>query len=532
MPPITWNVVVIGRGERVIGGTSATSWRYGATMAESDQVRLRTPAGRWVLFATVLGTSMAFLDATVVNIALPALGDDLDAGLSQLQWTINAYTLTLAGFLLLGGALGDRFGRRRVFVIGAVWFAVASLACGVAPTSEALIAGRALQGVGAALLTPGSLAIIEASFDRDDRGAAVGAWSGLGGIAGALGPFLGGYLIEAVSWRWIFLINLPIALAVVVVTGRHVPETRAPVSNGARLDVSGALVVAVALAALTFGLTAGDADGWTSGGVLATLAVGAVGLGAFVIRQRRAPSPLVPLELFASRQFSSANIVTFVVYAALAGALFLLPLQLQETAGYGAIAAGAALVPMTIVMLLLSSRAGRLAQRIGPRLPMSLGPIVAGAGFALLSVVDSNSPYLSTVFPGVLVISLGLSLTVAPLTSTVLAAGGEDHAGVSAAINNAVARTAGLIAVAVIPTAAGISAASETGSSLADGFGRGMWISGAVCVSGGLLAALTITNPVRPAAEPDPCFHCALDAPPLRPVEQASEPERPMVEAS
>ncbi len=484
-------------------------------MADTPAVRLRTPAGRWVLFATVLGTSMAFLDSTVVNIALPTLGDDLDAGLTELQWTVNAYTLTLAGFLLLGGALGDRFGRRRIFCIGAIWFAVASLICGLAPTSEVLIVARALQGVGAALLTPGSLAIIEASFHADDRGAAVGAWSGLGGIAGAAGPFLGGYLIQAVSWRWIFLINLPIAIAVVWVARRHVPESRSPAPAAGRLDVAGAAAVALSLAALTFGLTAGDAEGWGSRVVLAALAIGVAAMVAFIVRQQTTGSPLMPLGLFASRQFSAANIVTFVVYAALAGALFLLPLQLQETAGYTPLEAGAALVPMTIVMLLLSARAGRLAQRIGPRLPMSLGPIVAGGGFALLSIIDSNSPYPSTVFPGVFVLSLGLSLTVAPLTSTVLAAGGEAHAGVSAAINNAVARTAGLVAVAIIPAATGISASGAT--SLADGFSRGMWISAAICVAGGLLSAATITNPPRVALEPEPCAHCALDAPPLRP---------------
>ncbi len=474
-------------------------------------------AGRWVLFATVLGSSMAFLDATVVNIALPTIGRDLDADLTSLQWTINAYTLTLAAFLLLGGSLGDHFGRRRVFCIGAIWFAAASLLCGIAPNVELLIAARALQGVGAALLTPGSLAIIEASFRRGDRAAAVGAWSGLGGIAGALGPFVGGYLIGAVSWRLIFLINLPLAVAIVWVARRHVPETRDPSVRGMPLDIRGAAVTVLGLAATTYGLTAGVESGWASADVLAMLAAGVVAFVAFVLLERGRRGALIPLELFESRQFSAANLVTFVVYAALSGALFLLPIQLQQTAGYSPLAAGAALVPLTVVMLLLSARAGRLAQRIGPRLPMSLGPIVAGLGLALLGLVDQSSPYASIVLPGVLVFGLGLALTVAPLTSTVLHAGGEEHAGASAAINNTVARVAGLIAVAIIPALAGISVSDQVGAaSFDDGFTRGMLIAAGVCMAGGILAAITITNPPPDPDTPEPCSSCPLDAPPLR----------------
>jgi EmrB/QacA subfamily drug resistance transporter len=403
---------------------------------------LRTPAGRWVLFATVLGTSMAFLDATIVNIALPTIGKDLDAGLTELQWTVNAYTLTLAALLLLGGSLGDRYGRRRIFCVGAAWFAAASLLCGLAPTSEFLIAARALQGVGAAMLTPGSLAIIESSFRREDRGAAVGAWSGLGGIAGAAGPFVGGYLVEAVSWRLIFLINLPVAAAVLWVANRHVPETRNAAMRATPLDLRGAALTALGLASATYGLTAGASKGWGSPLVVGALLAGVVCLALFIALERRIRWPLVPLQLFASRQFSAANAVTFVVYGALGGALFLLPLQLQGTAGYSPLQSGAALVPMTFVMLLLSARAGRLAQRIGPRLPMTVGPLVAGCGLALLGTIGASAPYVTAVLPGVLLFALGLSLTVAPLTSTVLQAGGEEHAGVSSAINNAVARTA------------------------------------------------------------------------------------------
>jgi EmrB/QacA subfamily drug resistance transporter len=492
-----------------------------AAIAGGPGIRYRSKRGRWVLFATVLGTSMAFLDATVVNIALPTIGEDLDAGLTELQWTVNAYTLALGGLLLLGGSLGDHFGRRRIFCVGAVWFAVASLACGIAPTAETLIVARALQGAGAALLTPGSLAIIEASFHRDDRGAAVGAWSGLGGIALALGPFVGGYLIDAASWRLIFLINLPIAAAVVWVATRHVPETRDESVRSSPLDLRGAAASALGLAAATYGLTAGLERGWGSPLVIALIVGGAAALVAFVLLERGRAGALVPLELFRSRQFSSANAVTFVVYAAIGGMLFLLPIQLQQAAAYSPLESGAALVPLTVVMLLLSARAGRLAQRIGPRLPMALGPVVAGAGLALLTRVGRDSPYLGTVLPGVLVFSLGVSLMVAPLTSTVLSAGGEEHAGVSAAVNNAVARIAGLIAVAVIPAAAGISATGALdASSFTDGFGRGMWIAAAVCAAGGLLAAATIRNPPRtPGEQPTPCSSCPLDAPPLRAYE-------------
>lgn len=473
--------------------------------------------GRWVLFATVLGSSMAFLDATVVNIALPTIGRDLDADLGSLQWTINAYTLTLAAFLLLGGSLGDHFGRRRIFCIGTIWFAAASLLCGLAPNIELLITARGLQGVGAALLTPGSLAIIEASFRREDRGAAVGAWSGLGGIAGALGPFVGGYLIEAVSWRLIFLINLPLAAAIIWVARRHVPETRDLSVRGMPLDIRGAVLTALALAATTYGLTSGVEAGWASTGVLGMLAAGAVAFVAFVLLERGRRGALIPLELFRSRQFSAANVVTFVVYAALSGAMFLLPIQLQQTAGYSPLASGAALVPLTIVMLFLSARAGRLSQHIGPRLPMSIGPIVAGLGLALLGIVDRSSPYVANVLPGVLVFGLGLALTVAPLTSTVLQAGGDEHAGASAAINNTVARIAGLIAVAIIPTLAGISVSTDIGaSSFDDGYTRGMLIAAGVCIAGGVLAAATVTNPPRDPDAPEPCSSCPLDAPPLR----------------
>jgi EmrB/QacA subfamily drug resistance transporter len=486
-----------------------------ATVAQPlapSPLRLGTAAGRWVVLATVLGSGIAALDATVVNVALPTIGRDLDAGLTSLQWTINAYTLTLAGFLLLGGALGDRYGRRRLFVIGVVWFAAASLLCGIAPNAPFLIAARAVQGVGAALLTPGSLAILEASFHPDDRGAAIGAWSGLGGVTTAIGPFLGGWLIDAVSWRLIFLINLPLSAAVVWIAARHVPESRNP-RAGRGVDVPGAILAALGLAGVTYGLTEGGFRGWGSGDVLVTLFAGVVALAAFLIVQARRRDPMLPLDIFRSRQFSAANAVTLVVYAALGGALFLIPSTLQVVLGFTPLEAGTALIPLTVVMLLFSARSGRLAARIGPRLPMSLGPIVAGVGLILLVRLDPGGSYWADVLPGVLVLAAGLALTVAPLTATVLAAASAERAGVASAVNNDVARIGGLLAVAVLPTAAGI-ASSDYGrpGALAEGFQRAMVISGILCVIGGLVAWATI----RRAGAPFEGVHCSLDAPPLR----------------
>ncbi len=486
-------------------------------MTEHD-LRFGTPAGRWVLLATVLGSGLAMLDATVVNIALPTIGRDFGAGLSSLQWVINAYTLTLAGFLLLGGALGDRFGRRRVFLTGVAWFAGASVLCAIAPSTGALIAARALQGMGAALLTPGSLAILEASFVAEDRAAAIGAWSGLGGIMTAIGPFLGGWLVQSASWRWIFLINLPFAAVVLAVGMRHVPETRNEQAER-RIDVAGAILAVLGLAGVIAGLTSGPEQGWSSPSVLAALVVGIVLLGAFIGVEQRTSHPLVPLRIFKATQFSSANAVTFVVYAALAGAFFLLPIQLQTVVGFTPVASGAALLPITIIMLFGSARAGRLATRIGPRIPMSAGPLLAGAGLMLMVRIGSSSGYWGDVLPAVVVFGCGLSLTVAPLTATVLGAAPEQYAGVASAVNNDVARTAGLIAVAVLPPLAGISNA-DFGNPVdfSDGFHLAMLIAGATLMAGGLLAWATIRRPLHAASAPGPIptSHCALDAPPLR----------------
>ena len=455
-----------------------------------------TPVGRRVLWATVLASGMAQLDATVVNVALPRIGDDLDAGLTSLQWTLNAYTLTLSGLLLLGGSLGDRMGRRRIFQLGTVWFTLASLGCGLAPDVGVLIGMRALQGVGAALLTPGSLAILQAAFRKDDRGAAVGAWSGLGGVASALGPVLGGLLVGLAPWGWrlVFAINLPLALAVLYLSRRYIPESHDQEVSG-RVDVVGAALVCVGLAAVVWALTEGPASGWTAV-TIGALAVGVVLLVAFVISQRLLAHPLLPLAIFRDRQFSAANLVTLTVYAALAGGLFLLPVQLQRVAGFSPVAAGSATLPLTLVMLLLSARAGRLASQIGPRWFMAGGPIVAAAGLTLLSGIGAHLNYLRDILPGVLVFSLGLSATVAPLTATVLAAAPTHWAGIASAVNNDVARIAGLLAVAVLPGLAGITPAAYADPALFSiGFHRAVLIAAGLCAAGGVLAGLTIRNP-------------------------------------
>jgi EmrB/QacA subfamily drug resistance transporter len=486
--------------------------------AGSPGLRLSTAPGRWVVTATVLGSGMASLDATVVGIALPAIGRDFHAGVTSVQWVVDAYTLTLAGLLLLGGTLGDSYGRRKLFVIGTIWFAAASLLCGLAPDAAVLIGARALQGVGGALLTPGSLAILQASFAEDDRMAAIGAWSGLGGVATAIGPFLGGWLISAVSWRLVFFINLPLAVVVVAISARHVPETKAP-GPVPRLDVRGAACISGALAGITYGLIAASSDGWGSVAVLVPLGVGAVLFGLFVLVEAREPQPMLPLGVFKSRQFSAANAVTFVVYAALGGLLFLVPVVLQVAHGYSPVAAGTSLLPVTFIMLLLSSRSGALAARIGPRLQMSVGPLVLAASLFLFTRISDSGNYLTAVLPAVVTFGLGVAIMVAPLTATALAAAPADHAGVASAVNNDVARAAGLIAVAVLPALAGITGNSYLHpAALAHGFKNAAIMAAVFCAAGGVLAALTIRNPTKAksAATTPREFNCCLEATPLR----------------
>jgi EmrB/QacA subfamily drug resistance transporter len=487
------------------------------TVPAAGEISYRSRAGRWVLVATISGSGVVFLDASVVSVALPTIARDFHTGLASLQWTVNAYTLTLAGLLLLGGSLGDHFGRRRIFVVGIIWFAVASLLCGVAPNAPSLIAARALQGVGAALLTPGSLAIIEASFRPSDRAPAIGAWTGLGGVATALAPLLGGFLTQAVTWRLVFLINLPLSAVALWAAVRHVPESRDP-GVAPELDLAGAALAALGLAGITYALTEGTGAGWTSPVVLVAAAGGVVALAGFVAVERFRRHPLLPLDLFKSRQFTSANVVTFLIYGALSGALFLLPIQLQRVIGMSPLSAGTALLPITIVMLLLSARAGRLAQRIGPRLPMSVGPLVSAAGLAMMVLVTPGRSYWVSTLPAVLVFALGLSLTVAPLTSTVLEAASEEHAGIASAVNNTVARAAGLLAVATLPVVAGIAGADALDPGVfADGFRMATMISATLVAAGGVLAFLTIRNPAAADAArgPEPTLHCPLSAPGL-----------------
>ncbi|HWG94219.1 MAG TPA: MFS transporter [Mycobacteriales bacterium] len=455
-------------------------------------LRLGTSDGRWALAATVLGSGVVLLDTTVVNVALPTVGRDLGASFAELQWTVNGFALSLAALLLLGGSLGDRYGRRRVFVVGTVWFGVASVLCGLAPTVELLVAARVLQGVGGALLVPGSLAILQSSFDAQDRGRAIGVWSALGALAAALGPFLGGLLVE-VSWRLVFLVNVPLCAVVVVVAVRRVPETRDP-DSAPHLDVAGALLGAAGLAALTYGLVALGDD--TAGGPLAAaLVAGAALLAAFVVVEHRSPGPMVPLGLFSSRQFTATNVVTLLVYAALAAVLLLVVVHLQVVGGFSPLASGLALVPVTACMLLLSSRSGAVAARVGPRWPMTAGPLLCAAGTVLLARVPEGASYLVDVLPGVLLLGLGLATVVAPLTVTVLAAAPERHAGVASGVNNAVARTAGLLAVAVLPAVSGLTGADyQDPAQFAPGYRTALLLSAGLLAAGGLLSAVAVSD--------------------------------------
>jgi EmrB/QacA subfamily drug resistance transporter len=483
-----------------------------------------TAQGRWVIAATVLGSGIASLDATVVGIALPTISKNFHSGVGTLQWVVTGYALTLAAFLLLGGSLGDRLGRKRVFSIGVIWFALASVLCGIAPNAGLLIAARILQGVGGALLTPASLAILQASFRPDDRSRAIGAWSGLGGVASAAGPLIGGYLIIAGSWRFVFFINIPVALAVLAITARHVPETRDPTSAG-RADLPGAALAVLFLSGLTYGLIEGPSHGWTSPLVLGGLILAAVTGPVFLMLEHRRANPMLPLGIFRTRQFSAANAVTFVVYGALGGALFLLPIELQVVNHHTPVTAGLTLLPVTVLMLVFSARSGQLAARIGPRLQMSVGPVVVGAGLALLVRATSGS-YWTHVIPAVLIFGVGLAITVAPLTSTAMSAAPAEHSGIASAVNNVVARSAGLLAVAILPLLAGITGSQALSAAhFASGFRTAVVIAGVTCAAGGILAAFTIRNPAAqalPQHQQLRQFYCAVDGAPLQPSQAAA----------
>ena len=465
------------------------------TGTQPQPVALGTAQGRWLVAVTVLASGMAFVDATAVQVALPAMGRELDASLSGLQWTISGYTLALASLILLGGSLGDRYGRRRVFLVGVAWFALASLICGLAQTTGQLVAARVLQGIGGALLTPGSLALIQASFRPGDRAKAIGLWSALAGIAGLIGPFLGGVLVDALSWRLVFLLNVPVAVLILAVSGRHVPESRDPAEH-ARFDHLGAVLGALALGGVTYALI-GAGENMLRSDVIASAAVGLATGVAFVVHERRTADPMLPLGLFADRQFTGANLATLAVYGALGGSGLFLVLQLQTVLGYDATAAGAAMLPSIVLLTLLSPTAGAVATRIGPRLPMTVGPLLVAVGTLWLAGVDGSGPYVIEVLPGSLLQGLGMAVVVTPLTATVLAAAPDALAGIASGVNNATARAAQLLAVAALPVAVGLSG-DDYAQPLAftAGYRTAMVMCAVAFAAGGAISWLTIRNDV------------------------------------
>ncbi|HYC75062.1 MFS transporter [Brevundimonas sp.] len=403
---------------------------------------------RWILVATVLGSSLTFIDGSALGVALPAIQNDLRAGPAAVQWVSNAYLLTLGALVLIGGAAGDRFGRRKVFVIGVALFALASIACGLAPTVELLIAGRAAQGVGAALLTPGALAVIGSAFPPEERGKAFGTWAGAGAVFGMIGPLVGGWLADAADWRLIFWINVPLAALTIAVTLKAVPESRDEQARG--LDWRGALFAMTGLGVLTWALTAAPDLGWSDPSILTGLLGGIVLLAAFLFAEARQRHPMMPLRLFRSPVFSGVNLLTLLLYFALGGAMFFLPFDLIRVHGWSATAAGAAMLPFAVIMGLFSGYAGKLADRFGARLSLSLGPILAGFGLALLALPAPGAGYVDGPLAGMIAMAVGVTLAVGPLTAAVMGAVPEGHTGVASGINNAVARVAALLAIALL----------------------------------------------------------------------------------
>jgi len=405
-------------------------------------------SGPWILAATIIGSAMAFIDSTVTNVALPSIQTQLGATAVDAQWIVESYALFLAALILVGGSLGDHYGRRRIFTLGITVFALASVGCGIAMNPEQLIAARAVQGVGGAMLVPGSLSIISASFDGDQRGKAIGTWSGFSGITAALGPVLGGYLVENVTWRAAFLINVPLAAAVIFIAFRHVPESRDP--DARRLDIPGAVLGTLGLGGVVFGLIESQSNGFTDPLVIASLLIGIAALGAFVFVEVRSHEPMMPLSLFRSRNFSGANLLTLLLYAGLGGALYFFPFNLIQVHGYSATAAGSAFLPFVIITFFMSRWAGGLVTRYGARIPLVLGPVITAAGFLLFAVPGTEGSYWTTFFPAVVAMGFGMSLVIAPLTTTALNSVEGRHSGLASGVNNAVSRTAGLLAVPLL----------------------------------------------------------------------------------
>jgi EmrB/QacA subfamily drug resistance transporter len=456
---------------------------------------------RLTLLAAILGSGVATIDGSIVNVALPAIERDLGGGLPAQQWVSNAYLLTLGSLILIGGSLGDIYGERRVFALGVAAFGALSLACALAPTIGVLIAVRALQGAAGALVTPSSLAIIVAAFAPKERGAAIGSWTAWGAIAAIVGPLAGGWIVDQASWRWIFALNVPLVLATLVLVLLAVPRTDRVTAR--RVDVLGAALCALGLGGLVFALIEEPRFGWSSPAIVVPLAAGAVLLGSFLGYEHRASEPMLTLELFARRNFSVANLETLAMYAGLAILFFFLVIYLQQVAGYSALASGLTTLPVTVVMFLLSRRFGALADRLGSRLFMAAGPLVAATGILLLARVGRHVSYLTELLPALLVFALGLSLTVAPLTATVLAEADESDAGIASAVNNAVARVAGLVGVsavgvAVAGTLVGDTFAADAASVRA--FHEVMLICAALVAAAGVTGAIGIVNPRRTVA--------------------------------